>query len=67
MKNVILVDAKAVLGAAAKGRSSARSLELQLRRLAAVQLSANIGLHLLYIPSEHNPSDHPSRGVPIPS
>ncbi len=65
-RQVILVDAKAVLGAAVKGRTSSRALRLQLRRLAALQLATHVALHLLYIPSEHNPSDHPSRGVPIP-
>jgi len=61
-RTVLLVDAQAVLGAAKKGRSSSRSLRHPLRRLAAELLATGIRLFLLYVPSESNPADPPSRG-----
>ena len=61
-----LVDAKAVLGAVTKGRSSARALRTLLRGSAAHALAANILPRLVYIPSESNPADAPSRGKRLP-
>ena len=58
-----LVDAKAVLGAAAKGRSSAPTLRNEIRRIGAHVLAGNLLLKLVYVPSEDNPEDAPSRGV----
>ena len=60
---VILVDAKAVLGAAAKGRSSAPSFKRHARRLAALTLAGGFLARYVYVPSEDNPADAPSRGV----
>jgi len=60
---VILVDAKAVLGAAAKGRSSAPSLKRHARRLAALTLAGGFLARYVYVPSEDNPADAPSRGI----
>ena len=57
-----LVDAKAVVGAAAKGRSSVRSFLKILRSAAAYTLAADILPRIVYIPSESNPADAPSRG-----
>lgn len=57
-----LIDAKVVIGAASKGRSSARALRTVLRAAAAVTLAADILPRLIYIPSESNPADKPSRG-----
>ena len=57
-----LVDAKAVIGAATKGRSSARALRTVLRSSAAHCLACDILPRLVYIPSESNPADQPSRG-----
>ena len=59
----LLVDAKAVLGAASKGRSSAPGLRGVLRQIAALAMGCNFLLRLVYIPSESNPADNPSRGV----
>ena len=59
---VVLVDAKAVLGAAAKGRSSAPSIAIHMRRLAALSLASGVLLRFVYVPSEDNPADAPSRG-----
>ena len=58
-----LVDAQAVLGAAAKGRSSAPSLKLEIRRIAALTLAGDFLMRYIYVPSEDNPADAPSRGV----
>ncbi|CAE7241849.1 unnamed protein product [Symbiodinium sp. CCMP2592] len=63
---VILVDAKAAIGSVSKGRSSARAaraLRRVLRSIAAHALAADLLLRLVYIPSESNPADLPSRGV----
>jgi len=57
-----LVDAKAVVGAATKGRSSAHALRTLLRCIAAHTLAADVLPRLVYIPSESNPADEPSRG-----
>ena len=59
---VILVDAKTALGSISKGRSSARALRRVLRSTAAHCLAADVLLRLVYIPTESNPADAPSRG-----
>ena len=59
----ILVDAQAILGAAAKGRSSARSINLDMKRIAVVTFSADLLAAYVYVPSEDNPADAPSRNV----
>ncbi|CAE7547923.1 unnamed protein product [Symbiodinium natans] len=58
-----LIDAKAVIGAAAKGRSSARALRTILRAAASLCLASDLLPRLVYIPSESNPADKPSRGL----
>jgi hypothetical protein len=62
-RQVCLVDAKAVLGAFAKGRSSARAFQRVIRTGAAVTLASGSLVRYLYIPSEWNPADRPSRGA----
>ena len=59
----LLVDAKVVVGAVTKGRSSARALRTILRSVAATSLAANLLPRAVYILSESNPADAPSRGV----
>lgn len=61
-KVVILVDAKAVLGAAAKGRTSAPGMRSVIRAIGAHALACDLLVRLVYIPSEDNPADCPSRG-----
>jgi len=61
-RTVLLMDARAVLGAFAKGRSSAPSLFRPARRLAAHVLAGELHVRFVYIPSEENPADDPSRG-----
>jgi hypothetical protein len=60
---VALVDAKAILCAAAKGRTSACSIKRDIRRISALTLAGNLHMHYVYVPSEDNPADAPSRGV----
>ena len=59
----VLVDAQAILGAAAKGRTSARSSSCDIRRIAVVTFSSNIIPAYVYIPSEDHPADAPSRNI----
>ena len=61
-KAALLLDAKVVVGAASKGRSSARALRTVLRAAAATTLAADRLPRIIYIPSESNPADGPSRG-----
>ena len=60
-----LIDAQAVLGAVAKGRSSAPTLRFELRRIAALTLAGGWCIRYVYIPSAFNPADAPSRGKTI--
>ena len=62
-RTVLLIDAKSFLGAVAKGRSSAPSLRRELQTIAAYILAGDLLLRPLYIPSEDNPADAPSRGI----
>ena len=59
---VVLVDAKVAIGRMSKGRSSARALRRVLRSTAALTLACDLLPRLVYIPSESNPADAPSRG-----
>ena len=58
----MLIDAKAILGAIAKGRTSAGTFKVQIRKISALLLASDISLFPVYVPSEHNPADGPSRG-----
>ena len=62
---VVLVDAKAVLGAASKGRTSAPGIRGIMRNIGALLLASNCLLRLVYVPTEYNPADAPSRGKQI--
>ena len=59
---VVLVDAKAILGAASKGRTSAPGIRGVIRHIGGLLLATNCLLRLVYVPSEYNPADAPSRG-----
>ena len=52
------------MGAVTKGRSSLRRLDHVLRQLAALCFCGGLVLHVVFIPTEHNPADHLSRGRP---
>ncbi len=63
-RTVVLVDAKALVGAATKGRTSAHSIQREIRQLAALTLAGDLHMRYVYVPSEDNPADAPSRGKP---
>ena len=68
VRTVCLVDSKVVLGDVNKGRSSSPPMLRVLRRIAALQLAGDLLVRLIYVPTECNPADAPSRGVrPRPS
>ena len=56
----------AVKGALQKGRSSAPSIRREVSRIAALTLAGGLNITYLYVPSEYNPADDPSRGVVVP-
>ena len=56
------MDAQAVLGAITKGRSSAERIRRDVSNVAALCLAGDILLRSVYVPSEDNPADEPSRG-----
>ena len=58
----LALDVRAILGAAQRGRTSARGVQREIRRIAALQLAGTLRVHFLYVPSEDNPADAPSRG-----
>lgn len=60
---LILLDAKSVLGALQKGRSSSRALGRLLQRVAAHVLACDFAPRYLYVPTEDMPADAPSKGV----
>ena len=62
-RTLLLIDAQAVVGAVAKGRSSAPSIKHGVMRVAALLLAGDLQPYYGYIPSEENPADTPSRGV----
>ena len=52
-----LVDAQAVKGAIAKGRSSSPTLKFELRRIASLAIAGDLWIRVVYVPSEDNPAD----------
>ena len=62
---VALTDSRVVYWAVNKGRSSSRFLYPRVKAIAAWLLATGCRLHLVWVPSELNPADFPSRhGVP---
>ena len=59
---VFLIDAKAALSAVAKGRSGSPTFDGTLCSIMSLLLATGCLLRGIYIPSEDNPADHPSRG-----
>ena len=57
-------DSTSVLGSVVKGRSSSRQLNLLCRRLAAYAMVVDLRPDWLWVASEQNPADHPSRNFP---
>ena len=61
IRQVFLIDSMAVLGCLLKGRSSCRRLNHLCRRIFTLLTVCNIMPIWLWIPSEMNPADKPSR------
>ena len=61
-RQLFLLDSRVVLGASKKGRSNSPALAFLMKRLAAMLLISGTLPHFLYIPTEYNPADAPSRG-----
>ena len=57
---IVLLDARVFLGAAQRGKTLARSVPREIRRIAALQLAGNLRVHFLCVPSENNPANAPS-------
>ena len=63
---VNLCDSRVVVGAFAKGRSSSRNLNHKLRSCIPWLLASEIHLVNVWVPTDKNPADYPSRGKIIP-
>ncbi len=59
-------DSTCAVGAIRKGRSSARGMLRQCRRLGAVVLAERLVVEGRWVPTNRNMSDRPSRGDPVP-
>lgn len=66
-RHVRLVDNSAVVGALVKGRSSSYRLNTWCRRAAALTCASQTRYHWVYVRSERNPADAPSRGRWVPN
>ena len=62
-RHVYLLDAQALLFALRKGRSSSKAFKIQVQKVGALHLCADILATYGYIPTSCNPADPPSRGV----
>lgn len=58
---LLFCDSTAVVGALCKGRSSSPLLLRRLRQISAFLFSFSLRLHVVWLPSELNPADYPSR------
>ena len=58
---LVFIDCRVVLGAASKGRSSARLLNNVLKKVAGECLLTGMSLDLIWIPAWAKPGDVPSR------
>ena len=63
---VNLCDSRVVVGAFAKGRSSSTNLNHKLRSCIPWLLVADLRFTNLWVPTDKNPADFPSRNRPIP-
>ena len=62
-RTLLLVDARAVLWAAAKECSSAPAVRSGIMRVTALALAGDLHLHSACVSSEDNPDDPPSPGI----
>ena len=66
LRCVLLVDSRAAAGAWGKGRSSSKNLNRILRQALGWSIIGRKTLHLVWVRSEANPADYPSRCKKIP-
>ena len=67
LRIVVCCDSRVVVGALAKGRTSSRSLSVSLRKLCVLCIAFGIQLRVLWVGTQSNPADHPSRHAVTPS
>eukprot|EP00435_Cladocopium_sp_Y103_P050885 s1879_g15.t1 len=65
LRVVNLVDSYVVRGATSKGRSSSRGLSSILRRVCATCIASALYMTIPFVPTRWNPSDDPTRDVPL--
>ena len=65
-RDVCLNDSRVVCGAVAKGRSSSFRLNGILRSMIPFLTLANVAVGILWVETDSNPADYPSRFKPIP-
>ena len=63
---VNLCDSRVVVGAFGKGRSSSKQMNQKLRTILPWVLAGEISLTNIWVPTDCNPADHPSRNKDIP-
>ena len=61
----VWMDSKVALGVVHKGRSSSASLNALARQLAVSGFLTDCLLLAAYMPTDSNPADGPSRGLPL--
>ena len=64
-RHVVLVDSRVVVGAWGKGRSSSKRLNNVLRSCLGWSTLGRVRLLLVWVPTDLNPSDDPSRDRPL--
>ena len=64
---VIAIDSRVTLGAVSKGRSSSVQVNGLLRALTGWLILGRVRPYLLWVPSDANPADFPSRFRPLPA
>ncbi len=62
-----LCDSRVVVGAFGKGRSSSKNLNHKLRSIVPWLILGDIRVANLWVPTDKNPADYPSRNEAIPS
>jgi hypothetical protein len=65
-KLIVCIDSRVVVGCVAKGRSSAVQLNEHLRTLASTCACAGVQVRVVWVGTEYNPADAPSRNRPLP-
>ena len=64
---VVLCDSRVAVGALAKGRSSSRKLLPLLRRFSGLVFASRLQVAFVWVPTDCNPADGPSRHVRRPN